>query len=108
MEPLAPTLRELWISYNEIESFDCVKSLINLEVFYAANNSIPKIDNINPLTNIQNISRLAFAGNPFTCKDGDIKKAEEIVGIKTEIAKRMIKSSLVIDGEGITIQKDSG
>jgi Leucine-rich repeat (LRR) protein len=107
LEPLAPTLKHLWVSYNEIDSFECVKTLVNLEVFYAANNSITKIDNINVLSNLQNLSRLSFQGNPFVLKDGDVKKQEEIPGIKEQIAKRMIKSTVVVDGEPITLLKES-
>ena len=68
---------------------------------------INKIDTINVLSNLQNISKLSFLGNPFTIKDGDLKKGEEIPNIRETIAKRMFKSSLTIDGEQINLNKES-
>ena len=46
---MAKTLKQLWISYNEIEKLDSLKNLANLEILYIGNNLIAKIDELNYL-----------------------------------------------------------
>ena len=48
---MGKSLKELWISYNEIEKLDGLKSLIKLEKLYIGNN-LSKIDELNNLANL--------------------------------------------------------
>jgi hypothetical protein len=76
-----------------------------LTTFYIGNNNISKIDELNVLTNLPELIDIVFTGNPFYYKDGDIKKQEEIPGVKQEICKRIVSSSVTIDGELMVTQK---
>jgi dynein light chain 1 len=86
-------LKQLWISYNEIEKLDSVKNLVNLEVFYVGNNNISKIDELNYLTGLGNLIDVVFKGNLFYPKE-EKDKGE----IYAEIKKR-IPSVTIIDGD---------
>lgn len=93
-------MKQLWISYNEIEKLDPLKSLINLEVLYIGNNLISKIDELNYLTNLSNLKDVVFKGNPFCLVDGNIQKPidKEKNEYIPEIKKR-IPSVFMVDGE---------
>jgi Leucine-rich repeat (LRR) protein len=52
LDYVAKTLKQLWISYNEIERLEPLKNLIYLEVLYIGNNSIAKIDELNNLVRV--------------------------------------------------------
>jgi dynein light chain 1 len=66
---LGKSLKELWISYNEIEKLDGLKSLIKLEKLYIGNNLISKIDELNNLANLPELKDVVFKGNPFTLEN---------------------------------------
>ena len=55
MDFIGKSLKELWISYNEIEKLDGLKSLVKLEKLYIGNNLISKIDELNNDSNITGI-----------------------------------------------------
>ena len=65
MDFLGKSLKELWISYNEIEKLDGLKSLVRLEKLYIGNNLIAKIDELNNLTGLTELKDVVFKGNPF-------------------------------------------
>ncbi len=69
MDFLGKSLRELWISYNEIEKLDGLKSLVKLEKLYIGNNLISKIDELNNLANLPELKDVVFKGNPFTLEN---------------------------------------
>ncbi len=96
---VADTLKELWISYNEITSLDGIKDCNKLEVLYVGNNLLASYNDLNALTNL-NIQHAVFKGNPFTLVDGDIKKPTDLPfdTLKAEITKR-VPSLLTLDGE---------
>ncbi len=52
MEWVAGTLKNLWISYNEIDKLDPLRCMQKLEVLYIGNNMIAKIDELNNLVNL--------------------------------------------------------
>jgi dynein light chain 1 len=93
-------LKQLWISYNEIEKLDPLKNLINLEVLYIANNMIGKVDELSYLSNLTNLKDVVFRGNPFCLVDGNV--AKPIDKDKSEYfpeIKKRIPSVFMIDGE---------
>ena len=69
MDFLGKSLKELWISYNEIEKLDGLKSLIKLEKLYIGNNLISKIEELNNLSNLPELKDVVFKGNPFTLEN---------------------------------------
>lgn len=66
---MGKTLEELWISYNEIDKLDGLKSLGKLKKLYIGNNLISKIDELNNLSNLQDLVDVVFRGNPFALED---------------------------------------
>ena len=62
-------MKELWISYNEIEKLDGLKSLVKLKKLYIGNNSISKIDELNNLSNLTELIDVVFRGNPFALEN---------------------------------------
>ena len=66
---LGKSLRELSISYNEIEKLDGLKSLVKLKKLYIGNNSISKIDELNNLSNLTELIDVVFRGNPFALEN---------------------------------------
>ncbi len=94
-------LKQLWLSYNEIDKLDNLTTLQKLEAFYIGNNNISKVDELNKLTALANIADVVFKGNPFAIKDGNISKPvdrDDKDVYKEEIKKR-IPSVQFIDGE---------
>lgn len=98
---LGKTLKELWISYNEIDKLDGLKSLIKLEKLYIGNNLISKIDELNNISNLP-LRDVVFRGNPFTLENPteydtapQDKKPEDLF---PEIKKRL-PSVEIIDGD---------
>ena len=112
---VAGTLKNLWLSYNEIDKLDPLKPMLKLVQLYMGNNLIAKIDELNNLVNflsyyffflifiqtgLSNLNDVVFRGNPFALVDGDIKKPidRDFKDIHPEIKKR-IPSVDMIDGE---------
>lgn len=49
LDLLGGSLKQLWISYNDIDRLDGLKNLLKLEVLYISNNMISNIDELNIL-----------------------------------------------------------
>ena len=101
---LGKSLKELWISYNEIEKLDGFKSLAKLQKLYIGNNLIAKIDELNNLTSLTELKDVVFKGNPFALENPTLydskpqdKNPDEIY---PEIQKR-IPSVEIIDGNTV-------
>ena len=90
---LGKTLRELWISYNEIEKLDGFKSLTKLQKLYIGNNLIAKIDELN---NLSSLTELKENPTLYDSKPQD-KLPDDIY---PEIQKR-IPSVEIIDGNTV-------
>lgn len=97
---VASTLKELWISYNDITTLDGLNDCTKLEKLYISNNNIAQMNELNKLVNCVNLIDVTFKGNPFMLVDGDIKKPQDKPFSETipEIKKR-IPSVVTVDGE---------
>ena len=99
---LGKSLKQLWISYNEIEKLDGLKNLVKLEKFYISNNLIFKIDELNNLSNLPELKDVAFRGNPFTLKNPSLwntnPQDREPNDLYPEIIKRL-PNIHIIDGD---------
>lgn len=97
---MAPTLKELWISYNEISTLEGIKDCTKLRVLYIGNNLIVSYNDLNVLNNLVNLEDAVFKGNPFCLIDGNIQKPVEkpYNEIVPEIKKK-IPSLITLDGE---------
>lgn len=105
---VADTLKQLWISYNEIASLDGVKDCIKLEALYIGNNMLASYNDLNVLQNLTNLQHAVFKGNPFAVEGGNISKPvdKSYNELIPEVKKR-IPSLITIDGELCKIA-DSG
>lgn len=97
---VADTLKQLWISYNEITSLDGVKDCVKLECLYVGNNLLASYNDLNILSNLTNLQHAVFKGNPFAVEGGNIGKPidKQYTELIPEVKKR-IPSLMTLDGE---------
>lgn len=97
---VADTLKQLWISYNEITSLDGVKDCVKLECLYVGNNLLASFNDLNILSNLTNLQHAVFKGNPFAVEGGNISKPidKQYTELIPEVKKR-IPSLMTLDGE---------
>jgi len=95
------TLKQLWISYNEIDKLDGLQALLKLECFYIGNNNIAKVDELNKITHLTNLVDVVFKGNIFALQDGNVNKPQDRTDreVYKEDIKKRIPSVNMIDGE---------
>lgn len=101
LDYIGKTLKELWISYNQIERLDGLKALNKLQKLYIGNNSISKIDELNNLSNLQELTDVVFRGNPFALENPTLWDSKpqdrQPADLYPEIMKRLPKVE-IIDG----------
>ena len=95
MDFLGKSLRELWISYNEIEKLDGLKSLVKLEKLYIGNNHISKIDELNNLANLPELKDVVFKGNPFTLENPSLWTVNHKIEILVNYILKYKKDCLI-------------
>ena len=97
---VADTLKQLWVSYNEISSLDGVKDCVKLECLYVGNNLLASYNDLNILSNLTNLRHAVFKGNPFAVEGGNIKNPidKQYTELIPEVKKR-IPSLMTLDGE---------
>ena len=97
-------LKELWISYYEIEKLDWLKSLIKLEKLHIGNNLIWKIDELNSLSNLPELKDVVFKGNPFTLENPSLWNSKpqdrNPIELYPEIQKKL-PNVQIIDGNTV-------
>lgn len=100
MSFVSPTLKQLWISYNEISTLEGIKDCTKLEVLYIGNNLIGSFNELNVLANLTLLTDAVFRGNPFMLEGGNIQKPIErpYIEVVPEIKKR-IPTLVTIDGD---------
>lgn len=65
LDSVAGTLKQLWISYNNIVALNGIEKLQNLEVLYMSNNKVHDIKEIERLQSLPKLTELLFHGNAF-------------------------------------------
>jgi dynein light chain 1 len=65
LEPVAPTLEELWISYNSIEKLKGIEVLQKLKVLYISNNKISDWKQVELLKQLPDLEHVVMTGNPL-------------------------------------------
>jgi dynein light chain 1 len=79
MDGVADTLRQLWISYNQIEKLGGIEKLKKLQVLYMSNNKVEKWSEFERLKELPELEDLLFVGNPLernTREKGENWRAE--------------------------------
>eukprot|EP00743_Colponemidia_sp_Colp-15_P001110 GILK01001222.1.p1 GENE.GILK01001222.1~~GILK01001222.1.p1 ORF type:complete len:209 (-),score=26.65 GILK01001222.1:154-744(-) len=94
LEEVGQTLRELWISYNQIEKLDGLQPCVRLTTLFISNNKIKNWDEISKLALLPELNNVLLVNNPF-CEG--ISKDD----IKPRIVKR-VPQLKTLDGEMIT------
>ncbi|WBY56303.1 dynein light chain 1 [Plasmodium yoelii yoelii] len=65
LEDISGTLKQLWISYNNIDKLDNLQSLKNLQVLYLFHNKIKCLEEIDKLNTLPELIELGLKGNPI-------------------------------------------
>jgi dynein light chain 1 len=106
---VSDTLKQLWISYNEISSLEGVKDCVKLECLYIGNNLLASYNDLNIISNLTNLQHAVFKGNPFAVEGGNITKPvdKSYVELISEVKKR-IPSLMTLDGELCKISDSTG
>jgi len=94
LEEIGATLKELWISYNQISTLDGLSVCTQLETLLISNNKIKETSEIRKLMNNPNLVNCNFIGNPIyeglSRSDGRMQIIQALPQLKT------------LDGELIT------
>ncbi|KAK9792269.1 hypothetical protein WJX73_005750 [Symbiochloris irregularis] len=98
LDPVAATLTQLWISYNQIDKLMGVEKLNNLAVLYASNNKISSFDDIAALPKLTELKELLLAGNPLFKEYAD---KGETAQYRIEVLRR-IPQLQKLDGAPVT------
>lgn len=65
LEDVGQTLKELWVSYNQIEKLEGLQQCIHLHTLFIAQNKIKVWDEIGRLAQLPEIRNLLLLGNPI-------------------------------------------
>lgn len=98
LDAVAGTLKQLWLSYNNIIGLSGVEKLQNLEVLYLSNNKVNDIKELDRLASLPKFVELVFHGNTWHTKylsEGHDEKEYRLEIIKRSVAPRRACS---IDG----------
>ncbi|GKT36360.1 unnamed protein product [Aduncisulcus paluster] len=95
---VAGTLKELWISYNHIDSTHGVEELTSLKVFCAGNNKIDKWPEITRLATLPALEELYLVGNPIEIRESESKTW------RTKVLKQLPKLKK-LDGIPVTVEE---
>jgi dynein light chain 1 len=94
LEPVASTLEELWVSYNQISSLDGLSACTNLTTLYISNNQIKAWNEIDKLASLPNLKDVLFVGNPIydehpkdQCRIEVIKRLPNIAKLDGDMVK---------------------
>jgi dynein light chain 1 len=65
LEDVGQTLKELWISYNQIEKLEGLSQCIHLHTLFISNNKIKVWDEVGRLAQLPELRNVLFVGNPI-------------------------------------------
>jgi dynein light chain 1 len=99
LEEIGATLKELWLSYNQISSLDGLHPCVKLTTLYISNNKIKDWAEIRKLAALPDLASVGLVGNPIY--DSYTRKTVRPVVIKN------FPQVKVIDGEMVT-EADTG
>jgi dynein light chain 1 len=100
LEEIGDTLRELWISYNQISTLDGLNCCTNLETLFISNNKIKEMAETKRLTLNPALSNLNIVGNPIY---DNANRNEIRTGIiRTVPSLRNVDGEIVTDSERLS------
>eukprot|EP01137_Pigoraptor_chileana_P026453 Opistho-2@7734 len=65
LEPVADSLEQLWLSYNQIEKLKGIGSLKKLRILYLSNNKVKEWGEFEKIQELPALEELTFNGNPL-------------------------------------------
>ena len=90
LDAVAGTLKQLWLSYNNIIGLAGVEKLHNLEVLYFANNKVNDVKELDRLQMLPKFVELVFHGNSWHTKY--LSEGHDEKEYRVEIIKRCAAS----------------
>ena len=99
LEEIGATLKELWLSYNQISSLDGLHPCVKLTTLYITNNKIKDWAEIRKLAALPELASVGLVGNPIY--EGSTRKS-----VRPQVIKNFPQVK-VIDGELVT-EADTG
>ena len=97
LEEIGSTLRELWISYNQISTLDGLNCCTKLETLFVSNNKIKDLTEVKRLTLNPALANLNLIGNPIY--DNVNRSEMRMSVIKTVPGLRVLDGELITDAE---------
>jgi dynein light chain 1, axonemal len=86
LEPVAGTLKELWVSYNQLDRLAGVERCTALRVLYLSNNKIKEWGEVDRLAALPALEELLLAGNPFWT---EARETLGVAGYRAEVLRRL-------------------
>ena len=80
LEEIGQTLKELWLSYNQIEKLEGLQPCIHLETLYIAQNKIRLWDEVSRLAQLPAIRNLLLVGNPVY--------EDQLIDLRVQVVRR--------------------
>ena len=111
LDEIGATLRELWISYNQIEKLDGLNPCVKLEVLYISNNKIANWGEVQKLSSLNVIKSVLLVGNPIydesSQKDQHMQILKQMVEdeLKRKIDAAEGKASLIKEAEAEALKQ---
>lgn len=68
LDEVGATLKQLWLSYNNIETLSGLSNCVVLETFYIAHNRIKDWNEVDKLTELKKLTTLVLLGNEIYSK----------------------------------------
>ena len=94
LEEVGATLKELWLSYNQIATLDGLTACVKLQTLYISNNKIKDWAEVRKLSAVSKLGNVTLVGNPIY--DGLTRKTA-----RPEVVKNFPQCK-VLDGEMVT------
>lgn len=92
LDPVAETLEELWLSYNQIAQLTGLEKCSKLRVLYVSNNKIADYKSLEVLTPITSLEELQLIGNPvFEAAKGECVPTDKGSTYRIEVLRRVPK-----------------
>ncbi|KAL7466865.1 hypothetical protein ACHAXS_007133 [Conticribra weissflogii] len=98
LEDVAGTLKQLWISYNQISSLDGLACLTNLTTLYCSNNLIKSYSELEKLQANEQLTDVVFCGNPMYGDETGGNREAVRRAARVEILRRL-PNLKTIDGQ---------
>lgn len=98
LEEVGATLKQLWLSYNLINTLDGLHSCLKLEVLFMSNNKLGNWDELDKLTSLPELKNVLFMGNPIY-EGQSLKKRKEMVTARLPMLATLDGSMLAAGGD---------